>query len=633
MPLAFPPLGTRTVAASALTIAASTWRWDGVSGAVKVSSGVAMQPGYCTAANLGTYRVFVGGVEQAVAVKALDGTFPDGSYRSILTQFQYTLTHNLPVASEIRLNQGPRGTTDIAFVEPNLAIVSKKAVIAPTDPVHLCNSFVTLGPLTPATNDTGINATWAAFGESSFSGGIRDGTLVANATYDTPGGLWQLYCRTGNRTYYQWAYDWACEQKGSTVIHANAWPAHLATPYMIGPIVGGSGITPQADCSGNGTYNPEGLDGTNSSCGTMQENMSLRISSMAPSYWMTGWRQFKRLVAKHVNYSLAPGGSVYATQRDLWISFPYGHRFNLGAQGMISVLIGYLMGCTSPVPNHSLGPNTDWDYEKILPWMLDALGETIWAMGGGDYRDGLVGQRHTTIAAHGGDEHWGITNFQLTIMSEFLMLWYDNITPDSRISGWMKTICDYQIGQSRAQTTADYTYPNSPYISAYDNFPPAYVANSTYTATTTSGSPTMTWTGGNVPALDYMVNNYVWAATGIPDGAYITARAGNTLTLSTNATATGSRTCSMRFSGWYLAMFGPTFAWYYAYSGDATYDTWAARTMVTTAIAMADIKNWAEVYGGVRQSVLYYRAGGTIRGTPGVHPTAIVNPPLQPVLG
>src|SRR4029453_2138522 len=137
--LAFPPVGTRLVAATEITIAASTWRWDGNSGSVRVSSGVAMKPGYCSAANLNTYRVFVAGVEQAIAAHPLDGTFPDGSYRSILTQFLYTLTHNLPVESEIRLNQGPRGTTDIAFVEPTLAdIVSKKAVIAPTDPAYLC---------------------------------------------------------------------------------------------------------------------------------------------------------------------------------------------------------------------------------------------------------------------------------------------------------------------------------------------------------------------------------------------------------------------------------------------------------------------------------------------------------------
>jgi len=597
MPLAFPPLGTRAVATAGLTIAASMWRWDGNSGAGKVSGGVAMLPGYCTAANLNTYRVFVGGVEQAVAVRALDGTFPDGSYRSILTQYDTTLTHNLPVAVEIRLNQGPRGTTDIAYVEPTLAaIVSKRMVIAPTDPTYLCGTCVTLAPLTPATNDTGTDATWAAAAVSDWAlPGLATGAGTTsggpgNALYDHVTGLFAMYCRTGDRSYYQWAYDWAIEGMTSTIISSvgAARATHTIMPYVL-PLT----QSPVDFCAGNSVYNPEGIPGTNDCGGFIAENLSLRASSMASAYWMTGWRQFKRSLAKQVNYALAWTNTGYPDARDKWVNDAWGHRYNFGGTGLLYVVVGYLVGCTTEFAQAGLGAPAMIDYETHLPWILDALEYHIWNLPG-DYRNGLVGQRsitdsRTDLGRHNDYSEYGITNFQLTIVTEFLMLYYDWVKPDARIPGWIKTILDYQIGQSRLAIgpgngpddqippyTQDLGYPGQ-YVSTYKNSPLP------------------------LPVKElFIVNSY-------------------------------PTTTTVYYKPWWLHMFPPAFAWYAAYSGDATYATWATRASDTRNRAMTGVKNWGEYYGGTRQAFLYYRHGGTIRGTPGVHPTVITNPPNQTV--
>ena len=84
---------------------------------------------------------------------------------------------------------------------------------------------------------------------------------------------------------------------------------------------------------------------------------------------------------------------------------------------------------------------------------------------------------------------------------------------------------------------------------------------------------------------------------------------------------------------WYLHMFAATFAWVAASTGTATYNTWVTRVTNLTEMDHSQTKTWGELHGGIQQSYLYYRHGGTVRGTPGVHPTTIVNPPLQATLG
>lgn len=655
MPLAFPSFTTALApVGTGITIAASTWRWDGASGAVRVSSGFPLQPGMLTAANANTLRVFVGSplVEQAIALKPTDGWFPDGSYRSPGVQFLYNLTHDTPVPAEIRINQGVRGTSDIAWVEPTRVSVMKKAVIAPTDPVHLCKTMVTLTPLTPKVNDTGTDATWGAYAESAYaSPAISQGNNPGTAIYDEVNGCWQLYCRTGNRLWYQRAYDWACGFHGEFPIDTFADSVTLMEALLPNSIITRP-VASEAD------WNPEGLThvvpvGSDPDFGNATEAYGYgRWISLCSSYWMTAYRQFKRLIAINVNAALGGTESGYPTYRDR-TSIWYGARYNLRYL-WAPVFAGYLTGCTTGLVTPGGYPAvTSWDYATYIPWILNAMEYYIWNLPG-DYRNGLVGQRHTTIdpvvsGNPAADMNWGVTNFQLSVMAEDLMLIYDHILPDARIPVWLKTICDYFITQVKPWETGDYQGIPVAYVDSYINLPPAAAASPTFTANTTISNAAMTWTGGNLPTEFFLpgysftgpniqANTFVGSASATPPFTPHSATVpltDNSLVTARPATATGSGTYRVFEAPYDMVMFAPVFAWYFAYSGTALYNTWATRFSedVTTMAAMAQRKNWGEVWGGTRQQFLYYRAGGTIRGIPGAHPTVIVNPPVQPTLG
>lgn len=671
MPLAFPqPLHAR-LASAGITIAASTWRWDGVSGSVRVSSGFALQPGQLTAANANTFRVYVGGVEQAIALNPLDGGFPDGSYRSPGVQFLYTLTNDTPVAAEIRINQGVRGTTDIAWVEPTRVSVRNRAVIAPTDPAHLCGTMVTLTPLTPASNDTGTDATWAAYAASSWLSDpqIYTGSAGSTAIYDHVNGHWNLYCRTGARIWYQRAYDWATAFHGESGIANNDSAAGLTLMESLLPSAESSPGVPQpvGACSDATQWNPQDLRNTisNGDCGNPNEAMGWgRWISLASSYWMTAYRQFKRLIALNANFGLYQTASGYPTYRDRCLSTVYGQRYN-ARYIYASVLLGYLTGCTTGLTfPGGYPPVTTWDYATYIDWILDALEYHVWNLPG-DYRNGLVGQRHGTISVPddaasghpGTGTNWGVTNFQLSVITELLTLYYDNIAPDSRIPPWIKIICDYWISQTKPAEPGDSRYPEgAAWMSSYINLPPVAAATPTFTANAVSGSADLTFTGGNLPR-DFFQPGHSFTGPGIQTGTHV-GKLGfpllgdgshggvlidTTIKMTTSdlltplpATAPGTNiVCRVFFNPYDLPEYFLTFAWYYAYSGTTLYNTWATRCSdnIANMAAMTGTKNWGQLFGGLKQGALYYRHGGTVRGIPGAHPATIVNPPLQPVLG
>ena len=149
------------------------------------------------------------------------------------------------------------------------------------------------------------------------------------------------------------------------------------------------------------------------------------------------------------------------------ISSVYGVRFNFGMNAMMNTIPGYLTGCTTSfnVPG-GIPAVTTWDYATYLPWMLDMLQDKVWALG--DYRDGLVGQDPATLATWSGDQADAVTNFQLIVVAEYLMMYYDHVKVDARIPVWIKTIADYMITQSRTSGPND-RYPDL--LSTYTTCP------------------------------------------------------------------------------------------------------------------------------------------------------------------
>lgn len=655
MPKAYPPFGTHLESPESFgdsnTIDVQVWRWDGNSGSVLVSSGLILKPGLVSTTNLDQVRVYVEGAEQAVALHPVDGLFPDGTYRSVGVQFQYNLTNNVPVFGQVKINQGLRGTTDIAWVKPTkTGVINKRAVIVPSDPVYLCDTFVTLMPLIPAANDTAVGTAWSNYANTTWdeaSGDTRTGNRPGTAMYQHAMGKMAQYCRTGVRSHYQWAYDWCVEMMDSTIIDAGPGGAGslLVLPQVLPGIdVGPPEVDRRDTClNSNEIYNPERLLGINP-CGytISNEAYSMRAPSLAMAYWMTAWPQFKRNLDSLVQWGMRLCPSSYANARDTWLSVNYGVRHNLGVQGMYHLIPAYLTGCTTSFAQSGLQALSSFNYETFLPYLLQALEDHIWNLPS-DYRNGLVGQRHGTISTplSGGDERWGVLLFQLALIAEELILYNDLVKPDARIHTWMKTIADYVISQTRAAiSTADPHYSESQgavrWVSSYDNLPPSVIQNSTFQASTIAGNPEMTYLSGPFP-LDLRLIGVQFSGPGITvaSGTHPLSInvATSKITMNHAPTVTGTGTYTTGWTAWYITMLALTMAWVWASTGDITYKTWAERFAFSGNILSLgpnmETKTWGEAWGGTRMSVLYYLAGGQIRGTPGVHPTDIVNPPAQ----
>ena len=134
--------------ASAVSITAQLESFDGGSGSYTVTNGVAFRPGDLTTAMLtaNKLRVFVGGVEQAVYVEALNGRHPDGSVKVVLIQFIKTFSGAL--SAEIRLGE-VRQTSDISKQTLKAA---PDAWLFPTSSTFLCAASPFCQSITPMSN-------------------------------------------------------------------------------------------------------------------------------------------------------------------------------------------------------------------------------------------------------------------------------------------------------------------------------------------------------------------------------------------------------------------------------------------------------------------------------------------------
>lgn len=443
---------------SVRSVAAQAVRMDGQSGLVLIANGVPLPPGLLMPADLPHVRIEVGGVEQAVALKPLSGHYQDGSCRSLGVQFLIHLTHDTPVTAVVRFGAGPRSQPDRVYETVTYkqggatnARVKNKAVLLPTDPAYLCSTQVTLSPLSVAAEDTGVAVAWQAEAEARWSGSVASGANAGTAIYDHPTGLWALWCRTGNRRWFHEAYDWALlcdgDQKHDLL---------SLLPYTLGSTGG---------CASEAIWNPEGLRGSNGSCGATNEQYSLRMRSMPTAYWLSAWEQPRLAVAYGANRALYHAN--YAAAKAAWINHTYTHRFNVGATSLQCALYGYLLEITTAFSTPGGYPGGVFDYPTRLPWWIDALEEYAYDLG--DYRDGLVGQRDT--ATNGGTMGAGtVINFQTAVVADLIMLYYEQIAPDARLPGMLRTHADYMISQSRASASGEPGYPHSwchPYQSRF----------------------------------------------------------------------------------------------------------------------------------------------------------------------
>ena len=440
-----------SVPVAGITIAASTWRWDGNSGVVLVSSGFPLKPGQVTSGNLARVRVYVDGTEKSVAIQPLRGTFTDGSYRSLGIQFSHNLTNNTPISSTVVIDTVARYTggsgADLTWAEPTYitgdAKVTSRAVIAPTDPAHLCGTRACGMPLIPASSDNAVvTAMHTTEATNRWTGGVSSGTSPGTAIYNHVQGLFAMYCRTGTRSWYEAAYDWGLIFEGA---QTNGWG--LKIDYQTS-----SDNTPT-------DINPEGLQGQNGSNGKPAEALAVRAGGNFAAYMFTAYAQPRRwieYVTRQVGLVVI---NTYAAFRDWCITTIYGPRLNLYGKGLEATVYGYqLEGTTAINDAGNDGGSNDPNYEQKFDWMLDALDELKYNLG--DYRDGMVGCRSTVAdEVETGGEVGQIPNFQITLTADFLIALYA-VRADSRIPTMLTILGDILIGQSRASNSGEDSYPD-----------------------------------------------------------------------------------------------------------------------------------------------------------------------------
>lgn len=161
-------------------------------GSIVVSSAIPLQPGALTSAQTSLVRLFVGSQEQALYVETLQGRHADGSLRTILVQFNYTLAAGKPVPGQLVLGE-PRGTTDIA--KPTVSRTNPVAVVLPTNPDYLVGTLI-VGPTLTMQAASQISTTVQTY-QSNFS-------TYADKLWNSEGAAWQGNYYDRALIYYAW---------------------------------------------------------------------------------------------------------------------------------------------------------------------------------------------------------------------------------------------------------------------------------------------------------------------------------------------------------------------------------------------------------------------------------------------
>ncbi len=198
------PVPAPTAAPVAGAITLGVRRLESGSGTALVSNGIPLQPGALFASQLRNVKVLVNGVEQSIYIEALAGTHSDGSLRSVLVEFNYSLSGTAPVAGQLVLGQ-PRTTADLA--KPSDSRTIPVAVALPTDPTYLVKTLI-VGPMLTSAQTSVLSPTFAKY-ESDFVSyadklwGLYGSNWESANYYDRANTYYAFWARTGNVEYYR----------------------------------------------------------------------------------------------------------------------------------------------------------------------------------------------------------------------------------------------------------------------------------------------------------------------------------------------------------------------------------------------------------------------------------------------
>lgn len=397
--------------------------------------------GYMTDADFTArkFSLWIGGVEQSIAVKKKPGKHPDGSIRALDYQFLHTPPSSTPVVCEVRLGV-TRGTTDLAwttttkthhFVEQPAQAWGVDAEptgkLLPTDIAYMCAMDAAFMPLQPATEDDPISTgrfttllqQTAALLESVTL--ERDSALAPQrfqSTYETPRALVAAWCRTGNYNLLRYALRvaWRLLEYGHPVPAYGKFQPH---PNI---------------------YGETRMGGTNDSNVAFQEPYTLRYLSYAACWQLSGYQTFFTEVNRwHQQHNAAQretqSGALALSGSTGWITQGYLIRTN--SVYIMPAIVAYMIGANRRMTTQSGYGNRDMNFPLAFYWYLEALNNVAYAKG--DYRDGFRGMNpaatdNNTVPAG------QFPNFQVEIINAgVLMLYEREVYADPRIPGWIKT--------------------------------------------------------------------------------------------------------------------------------------------------------------------------------------------------
>lgn len=362
-------------------------RFDGGSGPVMVSNGVPFARGAVTAATLNQIHVFVNDAEQRVFTRALGGTWPDGSLRAALVQFDYNIPDARTISGYISIGGGAR---TLPAPAERAAVPTPVAAVLPTSSAYLISTGIasavydptaTRAPTTMIAQYEGdyvrlAAADWAQCGASWSCG--------RTAGYDRAYILYQEWVRTANPTYWQ---------------HASAIVANYIDDYL----------APGRGFPAAWWANPEGT---------------------AVHYWATGderTRGYVFSIASEMVYQTKPGLYGLGTSP----GWPQYGDDRARAKTLIAMMD---MRRVDAKPT-STGPVMDGDATYMANYMAgvslaDAVSEVL--------------STQQASGAFGGTQYKGGQKaFMVGMLLEALTRYYDEVTPDPRIPVAVKRAIDY----------------------------------------------------------------------------------------------------------------------------------------------------------------------------------------------
>jgi hypothetical protein len=194
------PAPAPVTTAGAVTIPLTVTRFDGGTGPVLVSNAIPLQRGALRADGLRNVRVVVNGAEQPVYVEALRGLHPDGSLRSVLVQWRYSLgASSVPAALTLGT---PRATADLSRPAESRSVPA--AVALPAAPEYVVATGFAGPTVTEAASAAMPNVSnWdARFREFADYQWTQTRDEWGGNYYDRAHIYYVMWARTGNPTYW-----------------------------------------------------------------------------------------------------------------------------------------------------------------------------------------------------------------------------------------------------------------------------------------------------------------------------------------------------------------------------------------------------------------------------------------------